>query len=188
MSGKRTRVINALNHSNPDRTPLFEIFQPYHPIHWDICGRNIATDMAMAWDAMADGVDWQELVDAQIKAQYTIRRYFDLDMVRLNGAPKKDYERPIKAGPGKWTLGGLAYHVHPRTQLVELEDPTQAQAMSSRESEEDTRRMIEEWDGLPPALPAKGDPVLEGVRTLADADGVDWVYMGEVGAGTGAAF
>ncbi len=188
MSGKRTRVINALNHSKPDRTPLFEIFQPYHPIHWDICGRNIATDMAMAWDAMADGVDWQELVDAQIKAQYTIRRYFDLDMVRLNGAPKKDYERPVKTGAGKWTLGGLAYHVHPRTQLVELEDPTQAQAMSSRESEADTRRMIEEWDGLPPVLPEKGDPVLEGVRKLADADGVDWVYMGEVGAGTGAAF
>jgi len=37
----------ALSHRPTERTPLFEIFQPYHPIHWKICGRTVATDMAM---------------------------------------------------------------------------------------------------------------------------------------------
>lgn len=48
MQDSRTRVMQAFAHRAPDRTPLFEMFWRCHPIHCDICGRNIATDEAMA--------------------------------------------------------------------------------------------------------------------------------------------
>lgn len=73
MKGSIERVNRALNHKKTDRTSIFELFQPYHPIHWKICGRTVATDMAMAWDAMVDGISYSELLEAEIKAQYTIR-------------------------------------------------------------------------------------------------------------------
>jgi len=187
-SSRRERVAKAFAHEKPDRTPLFEIFQPCQPIHWDICGRNIATDMAMAWDAMADGVEWRELVDAQILAQYAINRFFDVDMVRLNSGARKGYTRPIKTGATTWTRDGVKYRLNPRTKLVELENPAEAQSYSHRVTEEDTRRELKQWDGSTPDLADKVDPVLQGVRQLAEANGVDWVYMGELGAGTAAAF
>ena len=188
MSGKKERIARAFAHKEPDHTPLFEIFGTYHPIHWDICGRNVATDMAMAWDAMSEGIAWQELVDAQITADYTISRYFDLDMVRLNGAPPRDYVRPVKTGETTWSRNNTKYRLNPGTKLVELENPAQGEAYSQRISEDETRREIEEWDGSPPVLPDQVDPVLRGVQALAEADGVDLTYMGEIGAGTGVAF
>ena len=72
------RVMQAFAHAAPDRTPLFEIFQRYQPIHWDICGRNPATDEAMAWDAMADGIDPQELAELHADAAFEINRFFAL--------------------------------------------------------------------------------------------------------------
>ena len=35
MSARRERVMKAFAHEESDRTPLFEIFQPFHPIHCD---------------------------------------------------------------------------------------------------------------------------------------------------------
>ena len=188
MAGSVERVMKAFAHQAPDRTPMFELFQPYHPVHWDICGRTVATDMAMAWDAMADGIAWQELLQAEVAGQYTIRKFFGLDMVRLNGAPPRNYPRPVKTGRTTWTLNGVAYHLNPRTQLVEIANPGQEASYSRRISEEQTRRELEQWDGLAPPSGREVDPVLTGVRELAQADGLDWVYMGEVGAGTGVAF
>ncbi|OPZ26140.1 MAG: Uroporphyrinogen decarboxylase (URO-D) [Lentisphaerae bacterium ADurb.BinA184] len=189
MSGSTARVAKAFAFDRPDRTPLFEIFQPYHPIHWPVCGRNLATDQAMAWDAMSDGVAWEELLDASIRAQFQIARFFGLDMVRLNGVPARNYRRPRKVGPNRWLLDGVPYHVNERTRLVELENPGDRQSDSRRTSEEGLRRAIEQWDG---AIPAAGvsapDPVLAGVRELAAAEGLDWVFMGEIGVGTGVAF
>ena len=43
MSASTERVARALAHQTPDHTPLFEIYSPYHPIYWDICGRTPAT-------------------------------------------------------------------------------------------------------------------------------------------------
>ncbi len=186
MGDSTHRVSLALAHQRPDRTPLFEIFQPYHPIHWDICGRNIATDMAMAWDAMAEGVDWRELLEAHIHAEYEIARYFGLDMVRLNGPPGQNYHGPRKTGVDCWLLDGVAYKVNPRTKLVEPDDPGQGLSDSQRIREEDVRRQIESWDGQAP--PSTGpDPFLQGVQELARRDGRDMVFMAEIGAGTGVA-
>jgi|ETNmetMinimDraft_15_1059895.scaffolds.fasta_scaffold01895_3 hypothetical protein len=184
----RERVSKAFDHRLPDRTPLFEIFQSYHPIHWNICGRNVATDQAMAWDAMADGIAWEELFEANILAQFTISRYFGLDMVRLTGSPGPNYKRPLKTGETTWTLNGTRYHQHPKTKLVVLEKPGEEAAYSHRFTEEQTRKELEEWDGSCPSQGRGDDPTVAGVRKLAEAEGIDWVYMGEVGAGTGAAF
>ena len=178
----------ALSHQPTERTPLFEIFQPFHPIHWKICGRTVATDMAMAWDAMADGIAWEELVEAEIKAQYGVRKFFGLDMVRLNGAPSRNFARPVKTGKNKWKRKGIAYHLNERIFMVELENPAEALSDSKKTSENETRLLIEKWDGNEPAESGEIDPVLHGVQSLAQRDGLDWVYMAEIGAGTGVAF
>ena len=188
MSASIERVNQAFAHQAPDRTPLFEIFSPYHPIYWDICGRNIATDMAMAWDAMADGVAGEELLEASIRAQYQICRFFEVDMVRLNGTIGPGYARPVKTGKTTWTLNGVSYWLNPKTDLVVLEHPAEEASYTHRYSEEEARRQVEEWDGSAPAVAVADDPVLAGVQRLAEADGVEWVYMAEIGAGTGVAF
>ncbi|MEW6755253.1 MAG: uroporphyrinogen decarboxylase family protein [Candidatus Latescibacterota bacterium] len=187
MSTSVERVRRAFAHQAPDRTPLFELFNPHHPIHWQICGRNVATDAGLAWDAMADGIDGNELFEANIRAQYAINRYFGLDMVRLYGAPRH-YRRPVKTGPTRWTLEGVPYHLDPKTKLVVLENPAAEASYSHRYSEEAVRRELERWDGSVPVPAAGPDPGIAGVRALAERDGVEWVYMGEIGAGTGVAF
>jgi len=183
-----TRVAAALSHEAPDRTPLFEIFQPYHPIHWDICGRTVATDNAMAWDALADGIAWEELLQAHVKAEFAVCKYFGLDMVRLNGPPGRNEPRPRKTGKATWTLGGHKYHLNPRTKLVELANPGAAAADSHKATEDEYRRELEAPEPPLAEGPARQDAFLAGVQRLAKADGLDWVYMGEIGAGTGVAF
>ena len=188
MSASIERVARAFAHQVPDRTPLFEIFSPYHPIYWEICGRTIATDMAMAWDAMAAGVAWEELLETSVRAQYAICKFFGLDMVRLNGIVGPDYPRPLKTGETTWTLGGVGYCLNPQTDLVVLENPAASASYSHRYTEEETRRQVEQWDGSMPEPAGGDDPIIAGVRQLAAADGVEWVYMAEIGAGTGVAF
>lgn len=196
MNGSRKRVLDALAFRKPDHTPLFEIFQPYHPIHWRVCGRNLATDMVMAWDAMSDGVAWEELLTANVRTQFEMARFFGLDMVRLNGPPPANYVRPVKTGKHRWTLNGVPYCLNERISMVELENPGVAQSYSRRVTEEEMRRRIEAWPGPAPApttpaappAPPPPDPVLTGVQRLAAEAGLDWVFMGEIGAGTGVAF
>ena len=185
---RHERVFKAFAHEVPDRTPLFEIFQIYHPIHWRICGRNLATDDVMAWDAMADGVSHAELVEASAQAQFAIAKFFGLDMVRLYGAPNPNYVRPKKTGPTTWVRDGVEYTLNPRTLLVEVADPTIVHAYSRRMDEGKVREDVLAWDGKPGSSEGGPDAVFKRVKELADADGIDWVYMGEIGAGTGAAF
>ncbi len=137
MSVQRKRVFKAFSHEAPDRTPLFEIFQPFHPIHWSICGRNIATDQAMCWDAMSGGVSWAELVEEQAKAQFNICRYFGLDMVRLHGGPSPGFQRPEKKGDKKRVLDGTDHVLNERTQLIQPENPEQAMSCPRRITEKD---------------------------------------------------
>ena len=182
------RAEKALRHEKTDRTPLFEIFQPCHPIFWDIAGRNIATDMAMMWDAMADGVEWNELLAASIKAQYQIAKFFALDMVRLNGIPSRNYTKPRKIGKNKWFLNDRIYCLNDKTKLVELENPCDMDSSSNKQDEDKTIQQIEEWDGKAECNMDGSVLLLEGVMELARKDGLDLLFMGEVGAGTGVAF
>jgi hypothetical protein len=188
MTGSIQRVQQAFDHVAPDRTPLFEIFQPYQPIHWPICGRTVGTDEAMRWDAMADGIDWRELNEASAQASYLINKFFQVDMVRLNGGLSGPYQPVVKTGPTTWTLNGVEYTQNPRTKMVELARPSEADGYSRRFTEAGMRNMIEEWDSAAPTYEYAPDPIDVRVRELAAADGVEWVYMGEIGCGTGVAF
>ena len=189
MNTRTERINLAFAHKVPDRTPLFEIFQPFQPIHWDICGKNVATHQALCWDAMADGISWEELVDESAKAQFAICKFFGLDMVRLTGAPAApEYVRPVKTGAASWSLQGIDYVENPRTKMVEYADPADAMSYSNRVTEEDMIRQIESWDGFAAEVNVNSFAVYDKVRMLADREGIDWVYMGEIGAGTGVAF
>lgn len=129
MSGSRERVKRAFAHEPPDRTPLFEIFCPGHPIYWDICGR--------------------------------------------------------KTGDKSWSLEGVDYVYNKRTHLVE---PARPVSYTSRVSEEAVRRQIEEWDGTVAEPSGEDLAAYYRLRELAAAEGQDWLYLAEVGAGTGVAF
>lgn len=181
---RHERIRAAFDHITPDRTPLFEIFQPYQPIHWLISGRTIGTDQAMAWDAMSEGVAAQELVEAEARAAFEVARFFELDMVRLNAATPANYSRPVKLAVDQWELNDIQYVLNPRTKLVEPAVPV---ADSDRISEDCLRQQIEAYSDEPEPVAAI-DPVYARVRELAQAEGIDFVYMAEIGAGTGVAF
>jgi len=186
----RQRVLDAFAHRGTDRTPLFETFQPYHPIHWPICGRNPATEAALAWDALADGIAASELVELETKAQFEMARYFGLDLVHMPSAHGEPLPRPTRTGPRRWRLEGLDYVVNERTQMVVAENPPQELADSKKIDEAGLVREIEEWESRPELEPG-GDEYPEPFRLLkrmAEAEGQDWCYLGEVGAGTGVAF
>lgn len=182
------RVSAAFAHQTPDRTPLFEIFQPYHPIHWLVCGRTIGTDQALCWDALSDGIEYDELMEAHAQAAFQVSRFFGLDMVRLNNMGHIGHLRPVKTGSNSWKLDGKDYILNTRTKLVELAHPGDGDAYSQQQNEDVVRRDIENWDGRADSTPWGPNPLLVRVRELAEAEGLDWVYMAEIGAGTGAAF
>lgn len=188
MPGSTERVMTAFAHEAPDRTPLFEIFQPCHPIHWRICGRNAATDQAMLWDAMAEGIDYDELVEMKAQAAFTINRFFGLDMIHFPGDPPDSLGDLKKTGPASWRRNGIHYVVNERTKLVVPADPAVIGGYSSRQSEGAFRRMVDELDDAVPEPPASPFAVYRRVRELAEAEGLDWVYMAEIGAGTAVAF
>jgi len=185
MPGSRQRVYAAFAHEAPDRTPLFEIFCAYHPIYWDICGRNIATDAALHWDALAEGISWEELVEAEAQAVFRIHRFFEVDMVRVGANRGRAFARPVKTGGRTWTLNGVAHFYNERTKLVEL---VARVSDSQKLSEAQVRSQIAAWDGTVGESTEDHFAVLRRVRELAEAEGLDWVYMAEIGAGTGVAF
>ena len=187
-SASRQRVADAFAFREPDRTPLFEIYSPFHPVYWDIAGRTPATDASLFWDARAEGITDEELFDLCVDAEYRVNRHFEVDMVRLNSPFGAGGTRPVKTGKHEWTLDGIPYRRDPRTDLVRLVDPAAEQSYSHRYEEAAVRNALEAWDGTCPPLDDTPDRYLARVQARAAADGIDWVYMAEIGAGTGVAF
>ncbi|MCE5259621.1 MAG: uroporphyrinogen decarboxylase family protein [Chloroflexi bacterium] len=186
--GSRERVMRAFRHQQPDRTPLFELFWPYHPIHWPICGRTVATDEELAWDALAEGISAQEMAEADAQAVFAISSYFELDMVHIPPIRPARLPRPHKLGRGRWLLDGKTFCLNERTKLVVLEHPAAEDADSLKTTEAERRAQIEGWQPEAQPVDTERPYALRRLQELAAADGRDWVYMGEVGAGTGVAF
>ena len=186
MPGSRARVLKAFAHEEPDRTPLFEIFCDFHPIYWEVCGRNAATDAVQHWDALAEGIAWEELVEMQARAVFQIHKFFQVDLVRAGGNRGRELPRPEKTGPQSWRQDGLDYVYNEKTHLVEPAVPV---SYTHRRSEDETRRMIETWEPAPFVPPGPDNfYILRRLKEWAAAEGLDWLYMAEIGAGTGAAF
>lgn len=190
MSKSNERIIMALNHKKADRTPLFEIFQPYHPIHWPVCGRNVGTDAAMAWDAKADGIAWEEIVEAEAQAAFKMAKFFGLDMVRLNRcSSENNYIRPVKLGKNRWELNNTEFMLNERTKMVAMANPKDEDSRTHRTNEDELKKTILSYDeSNEKKFKYESDPVYKRVRELAKKDSRDWVFMAEIGAGTGAAF
>ncbi len=190
MTTPTQRVAQAFAHQAPDRTPIFEIFWPHQPIYWDVAGRNMATDQALFWDALSDGVAWDELTDAQAKADLAMLEFFELDMVHIEYGTPRNYPRPVKTGPKTWKLNERDYHWDDHIHLVV---PTNTRAEDGNEilagmSEEDFEAKVKAEASLP--LPTANLDLIarfERLQKLADAKGLKPVYMAEVGAGTAAA-
>lgn len=190
MSNPAHRIAQAFAHQAPDRTPIFEIFWPYQPIYWEVAGRNLATDQALAWDAMADGVAWEELTEAQARADLAMMEFFELDMVHVEYGTPRHYPRPVKTGPHTWQLNGRDYHWDDHIHLIV---PTHASAEDGNDilaglTEEAFEAKVRAEAALP--LPVANVDLLaryQRLRELAEAKGLHPVYMAEVGAGTAAA-
>lgn len=190
MSDERQRVERAFLHQAPDRTPLFEIFWPYQPIYWDVAGRNLATDMALAWDAMADGVAWDEITEAQAKADLAMLEFFELDMVHVEYGLPRAYPRPQKTGPRTWKLNGRDYHWDDHIHLVVPTHtrPEDGNDILAGRTEEEFEQQVRAQADQP--LPAADTDLLarfDRLQQLAAQRGRHPVYMAEVGCGTAAA-
>ena len=187
MGPRKQRVQDAFAHREPDRTPLFEIFQPFHPIHWIVCGRKLMTDMALTWDAMAEGVAFEELVEAEARVKIDMAECFGLDIIHAGAAnAKRDFERPVKAGPKTWRRGGVDYELDERRGMIFPRNPRLS--LHQTMSEEAMRREVEEWDGTAQPPPDDTLAVFLRAREIAAERGLDVVFMGEQGAGTAPAF
>lgn len=188
MDGSRRRVFQAFRHEPPDRTPLFELYWPYHPVHWGVCGHTVATDMRLAWDAMADGIAWEELVEAQARCDVLMARHFGLDMLHVKGAPPRDYPRPRKTGRETWNLAGVPYAWNDRTKLIEPQGVYSGNWEDANRGEEQFTALVKSpaFDEitLDDAVFAR----FERVQQITRAEGDEFVTMAEVGCGTGAAF
>ncbi|MHB9025338.1 MAG: uroporphyrinogen decarboxylase family protein [Armatimonadota bacterium] len=187
MQGSTERVMKAFAHQAPDRTPLFEIYWKFHPIYWDICGRTAATDAAVYWDALAEGISRDELISLEIDATFNVAKYFQVDMVHFEGSIPHELPRPIKTGKTSWKQDGVDYILNEKTKLVVIAHPGEEDSYSHRDDEATLLREIEEWDGNVEGAD-EVDEVIAGVRARSEAEGIDWAYMGEIGAGTGVAF
>jgi hypothetical protein len=180
--------MQAFRHERPDRTPLFELYWPYHPVHWEVCGHTVATDMRLAWDAMADGIAWEELVEAEAQCDVAMARHFGLDMMHIKGSPPRNYARPRKSGQETWELGGVGYAWNPRTCLIEPQGIHSGNWEDASRGEEEFTAMVKgpepESFAVDPAAFARFDRVRELLRQGGD----EIVTMAEVGCGTGAAF
>lgn len=188
MDGSRRRVFQAFRHERPDRTPLFELYWPYHPVHWEVCGHTVATDMRLAWDAMADGIAWEELVEAEARCDVLMARHFGLDMVHVKGAPPRHYARPCKTGPETWELGGVRYAWNDRTKLIEPQGVFSGNWEDANRSEAQFTAMVRDPAFDEVTIDEAVFARFERVQAIARAEGDEFVTMAEVGCGTGAAF
>lgn len=190
MKGSRQRVLQAFRHERPDRTPLFELYWPYHPVHWEVCGHTVATDMRLAWDAMADGIAWEDLVEAQAQCDVAMALHFGLDMMHVKGSPPRPYPRPRKTGPETWELGGIPHAWNPRTCLVEPQGIVSGTWEQALQGEAAFTALVADpgYDASDVTVDPSVYARFERVRELLAAAGEDIVTMAEVGCGTGAAF
>lgn len=110
MTG-RERVLAAMRHEQPDRTPLFErIVKSPHSDR--LLGRPCAaTNFECQMGYLADG-GWAELCAQQAADLADLAETLGYDMIAVgpNGGPPA--ERPERVAPGRWRLGGFEAHVN----------------------------------------------------------------------------
>jgi len=188
MSGSRERVAKAFAHEAPDRTPLFEVFWPYHPIYWDICGRNPATDEALRWDAQAEGISAEELLELEAQTKLKMWKFFGLDAVMVSRSAAGEPKRPVKLGDKRWSLDDVEYVFDEKSKLVRKAKFSASDSDSHRATEEQRRAEIEAWDRTVRSPSPDQFALFRRIRELAEAEGLDWAYMAEAGPGTGVAF
>lgn len=182
------RVRNAFMHSENDRTPLFELFWNFHPIYWDICGRNPATDEAVYWDALSEGIALSELIEYQAQAKYKMAKFFGLDIIHVGFNAESIPFHPEKTGNGRWLLNQEEYYFDAGTKRVRKLNYTAKDAFSYGKSEEKEKEFIKyNCNRNIKKISRKQLLVLERIKELAEKDDTDLVYMGEIGAGTAVA-
>jgi len=146
----------------------------------------------MAWDAKADGAPWEDFVEAEAQCRFQIARFFGLDMVPafMNLRRRPDRPRPVKRGRGSWRLDGVDYVFDEKTKLVRRAGFSSVDSDSARKAatEAEVRKEIESWDGSTEPISDECFAVFRRTRELAAAEGLDWVYLCEMGSGTGVAF
>ena len=188
MSEKQKRIAAAFAHKENDRTPLFELFWPFHPIYWNICGQNVGTNQAMRWNALAEGISIEELIKADAEAIFKMAKFFELDMLRVTPREKRNFERPVITEENKWSLNGMVYKWDERLSLVVPDNPDGSKGFSSMIEQETAREEAIAFDpDIPPLIPDDTFAVFEEVKKLASKENIEFVYMAEVKSGTAAA-
>ncbi len=113
MTG-RQRVLAALNHTEPDRTPIFEKLIK-SPIADQLLGRPCAaTNFAHQMERLADG-DWEGLQRQSAVDLIDLAQILGFDMVRLytNSLPPAPEHRPRRVAPDTWQFGSAITEILP---------------------------------------------------------------------------
>ena len=179
----RRRVLKALGHEEPDRTPFFEKLVK-SPVADELLGRpHAAANWEYRLERLADG-DWAGLMEQEAHDTIELAEVLGFDLVCLypNAPPA---ERPERLGPATWRVGNTIQERLEsgwiRTRPVDPAPPS-----TQADPEADLRRWLDA-EYQPPAYTDDHFVVFRAARRLMAGKGLPLVIFAQaytVGAAT----
>ncbi len=172
----RQRVLAALRHEEPDRTPFFEKLVK-SPIADLILGRPHAeVNFNYRMQRLADG-DWRGLMEQTARDIIDVAQLLGFDLVRLGPNPLPG-PRPQRLGPDRWQVGSVIQELlcsgWVRTTAVAPQPP-----LPPEQQEEALRRSVR-TPYEPRALTDDEWIVFRTARRLIDERGLDLAIFSQV--------
>lgn len=100
----RERVLAALRHQEPDRTPFFEKLVK-SPVADEVLGRpHAGVNWHHRMERLADG-DWEGLMEQEARDTVDLAKVLGFDVIRLYPNESPPIERPRQLGPESWQIG-----------------------------------------------------------------------------------
>ncbi len=164
----RERVLKALRHEEPDRTPIFERIIAPPTVNEILGSRSIITDPPYRMEILSEA-SWEEIVEREAKEIFKIATDLGFDMVCLGTNIEKDFERPVKIGENTWRQGDLIVRCLESSGTMERRPVDEK---TGPELIEERRRVILD-DYTPPEIRDDQLYVFRRVRELMAENGIE---------------
>jgi len=175
----RSRVLQAFEHTQPDRTPFFEKLIK-SPIADRLLGRPCAaTNFDYQMQRLADG-DWRGLQEQSARDLVDLAVMLGFDIIRLhmNGLPPDEASRPRRLGPGRWRIGGVVTELLPTGWL--RSKPIEPGPVQSEQEQEERLRHDLRAEPAEPSLDERQFAMLRHAKRLMAEEGLDLAVFSEV--------
>lgn len=169
MTG-RERVLAAISHSEPDRTPLFEriIKSPHSDA---LLGRRCAaTNFGLQMEMLAENAH-AELCRRQARDQVDLAKLLGFDMIAAGANPPPPLQPPVRLGPRRWQLGDVVAEEMESGWVRYIYPPA-----PSPVPEEDLAQQTERWLDQPYVAPPHNPDewiVFEEIRRILREEQLD---------------